>query len=417
VSEALADHQITMPRLSDSMEEAVIVSWLKEPGDAIAKGEPLVEIETDKATMVYEAELDGVLGELLAAEGDSVLLGAPIALVRTDAAPPPAPRPGNEDRPVEAESSSHPRPVPAPPPPPAGQGAARVRATPVARRVAAELGVELGALAGSGPGGRIVRKDVAAAAEASGRAPTAAPVASEDERVELSATQRTIARRMSASRGEIPDFTLTAEIDVTEVLAMRRELNAAVPAGRVSVNDMVVRAVALALREHPGLNASWGGDHIVRHARVNVGVAVATDDDALLVPTIADADRKSVLEIAAEARAAADRARRREIGAEELEGATFTVSNLGMFGVLAFDAVINPPQVAILAVGGSVRRPCFDAEDRVVARELMQLALCCDHRAVYGAAAARFLARVGELLERPLLLTLPPLGGDHGGER
>ncbi|HEU4703258.1 MAG TPA: dihydrolipoamide acetyltransferase family protein, partial [Conexibacter sp.] len=291
---------------------------------------------------------------------------------------------------------------------------------------AAELGVDLRRLSGSGPYGRLVRADVLAAAAtgatasavaatapalAAAMAPPAAPPAAGampsagDERVELSATRRTIARRMVASRTEIPEFTVTREIDMTAAVALRRQLADA--DRRVSVNDLVVKAAALALREGPALNASWGGDHVVRHARVNVGVAVAAGD-ALLVPVIADADRKSLPEIAAEARALGEQARARTVSPAALSGATFTVTNLGMLGVLNFTAVIDAPQVAILAAGAVVRRPVFDEAGAVVARDLMQVSLTCDHRAVYGADGARFLQRLAELLEHPTLLLLPP---------
>jgi pyruvate dehydrogenase E2 component (dihydrolipoamide acetyltransferase) len=210
---------------------------------------------------------------------------------------------------------------------------------------------------------------------------------------------------MAESRSQIPEFTLTAEIDMTAALGLRRELNELVAAARVSVNDLVVRAVALALRGHPRLNASYVDGGLVQHRRVNVGVAVATAD-ALLVPTLFDADRKSLPELAAAAREAASRAGERSLSPEALSGGTFTVSNLGMFGVTSFEAVINPPQVGILAVGRVDRRPAFDDAGAVVARDLMQVSLSCDHRAVYGADAARFLSRVRELLERPLPLLL-----------
>jgi len=386
---------VPMPRLSDSMEEGTVVRWLKAPGDVVKRGEALVEIETDKATMVYEAEADGILGEQLVAEGEVAALGAPIAHLLTEGGPP-----------------------------------ERVSATPVARRVAAELGVALERVKGTGPRGRIVRADVRAAAKTRGDgagtqsrgesaarrearpAPASPPPASPlaaippaaGERVELTATQRTIASRMLESRTQIPEFTLTAELDMTRALALRRELNAS--GARVSVNDLVVKAVALTLREQPRLNASWAGDHIVRHARVNVGIAVAAED-ALLVPVIADADRKSIFEIAAEARTLGERPRTRSASANDLEGATFTVTNLGMFGVLAFDAVINAPQAAILAVGTTARTPAFADDGTVVARDHMQVSLSCDHRAVYGADGARFLARLREALETPMTLLMP----------
>jgi pyruvate dehydrogenase E2 component (dihydrolipoamide acetyltransferase) len=233
-----------------------------------------------------------------------------------------------------------------------------------------------------------------------------------DERVPLTTTQRTIARRMVASRSEVPEFTLTRELDMTDALALRRQLADA--GHRISVNDLVVKAAALALREHPLLNASWDGDHVVRHARVNVGVAVAAGD-VLLVPVIADADRKSLPEIAAEARALGERARARASTPAELSGGTFTVTNLGMLGVLSFTAVIDAPQAAILAAGAVVRRPVFDEDGAVVGRDLMQVSLSCDHRVVYGAHGAEFLQRLAELLEHPtlLLLPLPPAATDE----
>lgn len=410
MSASLAQREITMPRLSDSMEEGVLVAWLKQPGDAVRAGEPLVEVETDKATMVYEAEFDGILAELMAAEGETVALGAPIALLRVeDGAVPPAPRASAPPAAPDPAASAPSTPAAQPPP---RRDLERPRATPVARRVAADRGVDLRTLTGSGPGGRIVRKDVLAAAPAQ---PPASFSPGAGEQLELSATQRTIARRMTASRAEIPDFTVTAEIDVTDALRLRRELNEALPQARVSINDMVVRAVALTLREQPALNAWWVDEGIVRHQRVHVGLAVATDDEALLVPTIADADRKGLVQLAAESRAAGERARNRACAAEELSGATFTVSNLGMFGALCFEAVINPPQVGILAVGAVTRRPCFDAEGAVVGRELVQVSLCSDHRAVYGATAARFLAELRALLENPIRLVVPPADAGVGG--
>jgi pyruvate dehydrogenase E2 component (dihydrolipoamide acetyltransferase) len=404
VSAALVPTTIAMPRLSDSMEEATIVAWLKAPGDPVRRGDALVEVETDKATMTYEAEQDGVLRELLVAEGEVAALGAPIAELLVDAAgaaaasAPAAPAP----EPPRATSPSS-VPVRA-----ATALGARIAASPVARRVAAELGVDLRSITGSGPRGRIVRADVLAAAEqvepASPAAVAMEPVPEgADEHIALTTTQRTIARRMVASRTEIPEFTVTCEIDMTQAVALRRELAAALPGARVSVNDLVVKAAALVLREQPALNASWAGDNVVRHARVNVGIAVATDD-ALLVPVVTDADRRPLIELAAATRAAGERARARASAPAELTGATFTVTNLGMFGALSFTAVIDAPQVAILAVGGVVRRPVFDADGAVVGRELMQASLSCDHRAIYGADAARFLQRLREVLEQPVML-------------
>ncbi len=379
---------IRMPKLSDSMEEATVLAWLKRPGDAVERGEPLVEVETDKATIVYESESNGVLDEILVADGETAALGAPIAHLRTSDA-----GPANASAPP---ARSAPPPEPAPPAPrPSKEG--RARATPVARRLAQERGVSLGEVAGSGPGGRIVAADVprASVGGAPGRG-AATPV-------ELTPTQRTIARRMAESRASIPEFTLEAEVDMDAADRLREEQRSAGIDPLPSFNDLVVRAVALALREFPALNATYE-DGPVRHGRVNVGIAVATDD-ALIVPTVFDADRKTVFELAHETRALAEGARSRSLTAEQLGDGTFTVSNLGMFGVRRFNAVINPPQAAILAVG-EVGERAVVRDGAVVATTTMDVSLSCDHRVVYGAEAARFLQHVRHLLEHPSLLLL-----------
>jgi pyruvate dehydrogenase E2 component (dihydrolipoamide acetyltransferase) len=393
---------IPMPRLSDSMEEATILAWLKQPGEQFVRGEPLVEVDTDKATIVYEAEDDGTLVEILVGVGETAALGDPIARAAVGAAasaPPVSPPKTN---------------LPAPSTPPAASlaqrpsGGRRARATPVARRLAVELGVPLADLVGTGPGGRIRQVDVARAGDAAGvSAHSARPIP-------LSPAQRTIAKRMTSSRTTIPDFTLTFDVDFTAALAMRHELNAAASAN-VSINDVIVKAVALTLREFPRLNASFEGDAIVEHETIDIGVAVATED-SLLVPVVRRADRMALQEIARETRLAAERARSRRLGPDELEGATFTISNLGNFGVSSFQAVIAQPQVAILAVGRVERRPVFDASGALVARDVAQLSLSCDHRVVYGAEAARFLQRLNEILSQPVMLTgsaTPSDRGDH----
>jgi pyruvate dehydrogenase E2 component (dihydrolipoyllysine-residue acetyltransferase) len=389
VSEVL---DIVMPRLSDQMEEATVSRWLKSPAEAFAKGEPLVEVETDKATMVYEAEFDGVLEEIVVVDGETAALGAVIARARGD-------------RPVKAAAAATPPPAgPAVAAPPAvattgGNGSAREgrqRATPVARRLAGELGVALEHVDGTGPGGRIVGADVR---NASGGA---APATGTSE-VLLTATQRTIAQRMSASRAEIPEFTLEAEIDMEAAAQMREELRELGREPLPSFNDLVVKATALALRRHPGLNASYAGDRVLRFDRVNVGIAVATED-ALYVPTIPDADRLSVFEIAGLARDLVGRVGDGTIRLDDLRDGTFTVSNLGMFGVRRFQAVINPPQAAILAVGEVARRPAVAENGEIVACLGMDVVLSCDHRVVYGAEAARFLQTLKSFLERPVAL-------------
>ena len=371
---------VAMPKLSDSMEEATVLAWLKRPGDMVERGEPLVEVETDKATVVYEAELNGVLDEILVDDGQTAALGAPIARLRTGDAPASAPKPA------------------------AAANPGRARATPVARKLANERGVPLDGVAGSGPGGRIVAADVPAgttvSAPASGRG-TATPVSP-------TATQRTIARRMAASRASIPEFTVDAEIDMDAAARLREELRSAGADPVPSFNDLLIRAVALALRAFPALNATYEDDHPVRHSRVNVGFAVDAGD-ALIVPTVYDADTKSVPELARETRVLAEGARNRSLSPDQVAGGTFTVSNLGMLGVRRFNAVINPPQAAILAVGEVAERAVV-RDGAVVPRPVMDASLSCDHRVVYGAEAARFLAEVRRLLEHPslLLMAFPP---------
>jgi pyruvate dehydrogenase E2 component (dihydrolipoamide acetyltransferase) len=276
----------------------------------------------------------------------------------------------------------------------------------VARRLAAELGVSLEGVAGTGPGGRIVRSDVRVAA-GNGRSSAAPQPGGRGavEEIALTSTQRTIAQRMSQSRTEIPEFTLEAEIDMESAARMRDDLRESGREPLPSFNDLVVRAAAIALREFPGLNASYADGNVRRYSRVNVGIAVATDD-ALYVPTILDADEKSVFELAAESRRLAEKVRGRSIGLDDLADGTFTVSNLGMFGVRRFTAVINHPQAAILAVGEVALRPAVGPDGSLVAGRLMDVALSCDHRAVYGADAARFLQRLRTLLEHPVLLVI-----------
>jgi pyruvate dehydrogenase E2 component (dihydrolipoamide acetyltransferase) len=396
-----------MPKLSDSMADAVILRWLKSAGEPFARGEGLIEVETDKATVVYEAEWDGTLDAILVPEGATVAVGEPIAtLANGDGA-------AREASP--APTRAQPEPV-APTPPAAakaeptsvsdGSAPGRAVATPVARRTAVELGISLHGIAGTGPGGRITVEDVQRAATEAPTTPTGAPAAGKGEVTvhEPTPTQATIARRMVASATTIPVFTVSADVDVSQIVAWRRDARDK-GEGAPSLNDFVVKATAATLREFPRFNASYVDGKVECYARVNVGIAVATDD-ALLVPVIRDADLKSLAELAEETRALADGARRRALKPEDFHDGTFTVSNLGMFGVRAFTAIIDPPQVAILAVGGARRAPVEEAADRVAFRDLLTVTLSCDHRVVYGADGARFLSRLRELLERPLALAL-----------
>jgi pyruvate dehydrogenase E2 component (dihydrolipoamide acetyltransferase) len=364
--------EIVMPRLSDAMEEGTILRWLVAVGDRVQEGAPLVEVETDKATVTYESEHDGTILALSADPGASVAVGVPIALIGEPGGPPARVRP------------------------------ARVKASPLARRVAAELGVDLASLAGSGPQGRVIRADVVGApvqADAAGAAVQEDVTPEEPTRL-----QRTVARRMSESRETVPDFELRSIVDMTRAVTLREQLRELLDP-TPSYNDLIVRAAALALGEFPRVNGSYRDDRIELHPRVNVGIAVAADD-ALVVPTIFDADRKTVAEIAELSRALASRVRERSITPGELSGGTFTISNLGMYGVDSFSAIINPPQAAILAVGSVRPRAIVDEVSTVVARPTLELTLTCDHRILYGADGARFLGRVRELLERPVALLL-----------
>src|SRR6266516_4923281 len=375
-----------MPKLSDSMAEAVIVRWLKSPGDVFVRGDGLIEVETDKATVVYEAESDGTLGSILVPEGGTVAIGEPIATLANGerlGSDPSGVRPqqsGDGPAPTERQRSD-----------PSGvRPQQRPNATPVARRTAVDLGVSLHGITGTGPAGRITREDVQRAAESG--ATVQQPVASGkgDLRVlELTATQATIARRMVESATTIPVFTVSADVDMSLLAALRR--GAREEGGHApSLNDVVVKAAALALRDFPRFNASYVDGKVECYFQINVGIAVATDD-ALLVPMVLDADRKDIAEVATETRRLADAVRHRAVQPQDLRDATFTVSNLGMFGVRSFTAIIDPPQVAILTVGG-------------LRDDLMTVTLTCDHRVVYGADGARFLSRLRELLERPLVL-------------
>ena len=423
---------VLMPRLSDSMEEGTVLKWLVDVGGEVRRGQPLVEIETDKANMTYDADSDGVLIEVLAQEGDTLEVGQPIARIGAageSAATPtedepqddaPAPD-GGADEPAEEPPPTRPQPVATP------NGGERIKASPVARRMAEELGVELARVEGSGPGGRVVKADVEAAAgspatetakeqsaqpepppeEPAAPAPAAKSADGAKGEVttqELSRLQRTVARRMAESKATIPDFTLELDVDMTLCIELRERLKSQTE-HPPSFNDMVVKAAALALRDHPRVNGAYRDGRFEAYSRINVGIAVAASD-ALVVPVVHDADEKSLGEISRQALRLIERVRDGEITPPEVSGGTFTVSNLGMFGIDRFTAIINPPQAAILTVGALRKKPAVDERGRVVARDLMSLTLSCDHRILYGADGARFLAQVRELLEQPLSLAL-----------
>ena len=502
---------VTMPRLSDSMEEGTVLKWLVDEGGEVKRGEALVEIETDKANMTYEADTDGTLIEVVAQEGDTLAIGEVIARIgeageakgggadeeeagaeedegaaeedegaaeedegaaeeaaaaedrgdeedagagkeaEGEEAEEGAVAEGEDSAESEAEAAedgdgaaseqageeAEAATATATRERPSGSNGAtadgeRIKASPVARRMARELGVEIARLEGSGPGGRIVKADVEAAAKDGGakveepeKAEVGAAEAAEEpkeekaeaapekaeagnkgevERQDLTRLQQVVSRRMAESKATAPDFALTVDADMTLAVELRERLkDVADPVP--SYNDMVVKACALALREHPRVNGSYRDGKFELYSNVNVGVAVAAQD-ALVVPTIFSADTKSLGQIARDARGLIEKVREQKITPPEVSGGTFTISNLGMYGIESFTAIINPPQASLLAVGALAKKPAVDESGRVIARDQMSLTLICDHRILYGADGAKFLARVKELLEQPLSLAL-----------
>ena len=462
---------VGMPRLSDSMEEGTVLKWLVKEGGEVKRGEPLVEIETDKANMTYEADTDGVLVKVIAKEGDTLAVGEPIAEIGEAGEAASGDEANGEEGNADGEEAGADgeeagaddsadgggeasaegggeEEGPASQAEREDEGAAtgtaaadngsgeeggfegsganageRIKASPVAKRMAAELGVELARLEGSGPSGRIVKADVESAAEdgagapkaeagaASAEAEAAAPAKRESsgakgevEVQELTRLQQTVTRRMAESKATAPDFALTLDVDMTAAVELRKRFkDVADPVP--SFNDMVVKAAATALREFPKVNGAYRDGRFELYEKVNVGIAVAAEG-TLVVPTIFGADSRSLGDIARGARTLIEKVRDNKITPPEVSGGTFTISNLGMYGIERFTAIINPPQAALLTVGALEKKPAVDDRGRVVARDQLTLTLVCDHRILYGADGAQFLARVRELLEQPLALAL-----------
>jgi pyruvate dehydrogenase E2 component (dihydrolipoamide acetyltransferase) len=422
------------------MEEGRLVKWLKNEGDPVAKGDVLAEVETDKAVMELTARGDGVLRARLAAEGDTRPVGELLAVIgapdenidaRTKKAPAAAVTPSEPSSPPsEVRSASPASAAPAPAvtmpssgaasgpasgPTSGGNGGGRARSSPLARRLASERGLDLAQLHGSGPGGRVIRRDIEAAASAAPAAgaaaspavrtapPTPRTAAAGDlANIQLTQIRKTIARRLAESNGPIPTFFLTADFDLTSVRELRTRMIALGDEYKVSYNDVLLKAIATALSQHPEVNAHWLGDSIRRHHRVHLGMAVAVED-GLITPVIADADTKRISEIARESRELATRARERKLAPEEYTGATATVSNLGMFGIDEFTAIINPPEVAIFAIGAVADVPVV-IDGALAVRTRVRITMSCDHRAVDGATGARFLQTLRRLIENPLML-------------
>ena len=421
--------KVHMEALSPTMAEGQVVKWHKSEGDTVTQGELLAEIETDKATMELVARGDGVLRKILKLEGQTAPVGDVIAVIAAagedisalvgaaggDGASAPASASAaksKSDQQMEAPEAAPPAPsAPVAPAPvavagPAGPAAAaggRLKASPLARRLAAEAGVELTGLQGSGPGGRIVKRDVEEAAHS---APAAAPLYAgpagpEFEDLKVSQMRKAIARRLTESLAPVPHFFLTVEVDMERAQQARARINGLLEARgeKVSLNDLVIRATGSALRQHPAVNSSWMGDHIRRYHRVHIGVAVAVDD-GLITPVIRDADRKGVAEIAREVRELAGRAREKKLKPDEYTGSTFSISNLGMFGIQEFTGVINPPEAGILAIGQVQDVPAV-VGGQVVVRPRMRVTMSCDHRTIDGATGARFLQTLQAMLEEP----------------
>jgi len=441
--------EITMPRLSDTMSEGTVGRWLKKVGDQIAVGDIIAEIETDKATMELEAFEAGVLQQILIPEGQTVPIGHPIAIIGDSAAPvaptpsaPPVTTQGSAPSASAATSVTAQAVAPAPvaastTPAPAvgGDDNGRIKASPVARRLAEELGIDLRQVVGTGPGGRIIKENVEEFAARRGaavpaptvtpstppptpvpvspptpvqppapaRTPTPAPAPKLVGAEPLSRMRRTIARAMTDSKPGVPHIYLTIEVDADALVALREQITAS--GTRVSINDLVVKAAAKALSKVPAVNVSYsqtadGQPGIVRHSQINIGVAVALDD-GLVAPVVRDADKKSISVISAEIRDMALRAREGKIKQQELEGATFQVTNLGMFGIVEFGSIISVPQAASLAVG-AVRKVPVVRNDQIVIGQVMNLTLSADHRVVDGAVGAQYLQELRKLLEAPM---------------
>ena len=420
--------KVFMEALSPTMEEGRLVKWLKAEGDAVKSGDVLAEVETDKAIMELVARGDGVLRKRLLDEGATSPVSTLIAVIAakdedisalTAGAPAAAPKaaaPSPQQSaaalsaqqpaaPASTPAAGTPGPTPHAPSPTAAT--TRQRSSPLARRLAVERGLDLGSIGGSGPGGRIVKRDVESApgvtaAPAATRAPVRAASGEDFRDVPLTQIRKTIARRLAESIGPVPTFYLTAEFDLERAAEMRSAMAELGDEYKVSFNDIVMKAVATALAQHPECNAHWLGDHMRYFNRVHLGMAVAVED-GLITPVIFDADRKGLRELALEARELAGRARERRLKPEEYTGSTFSVSNLGMFGIDHFTAIINPPEAGILAIGGIEPKPVvFDGN--VVVRRRLRVTMSCDHRVIDGATGARFLQTLRRLLELPLLL-------------
>jgi pyruvate dehydrogenase E2 component (dihydrolipoamide acetyltransferase) len=442
---------IEMPKLSDTMTEGTLVRWIKKVGDTVAVGDVLAEVETDKATMEMEAFDEGVLTEIYVKDGEKVQIGQKLALLsdQEEKSDSPAAKPSPAKEPTR-EQTGKPKAAPAaagaaitqtrtanadtqPSKDQATEDAprdvlestadARIKASPLARKMATEMGVDLARLQGSGPAGRIVRDDVLAAAQTtSPKQPTASPaapqppspkpppliVAAEDKKIPLSGMRKTIAARLLESKTTIPHFYLQAQIDAEPMMSLRQLINPAAEAaglGKLTVNDFILKATAMAATRVPLANATFNGDSIIQFANVQLACAVAVDE-GLITPVIREAQKKTISQLSAAIKDLAARARSKKLKPEEYQGGTITVSNLGGYGVEQFFAIINPPQAVIVSVGTILNTPVINAAGQVVPGKRIILGVSCDHRVVDGAVGAQFLGELKKLLETPALLLI-----------
>jgi pyruvate dehydrogenase E2 component (dihydrolipoamide acetyltransferase) len=406
--------QVVMPKLSPTMEEGQLARWLKKEGDKVAMGEPLAEIDTDKATMEMQALSNGVLRKILINEGESAPLGQLIAVIAEpdeDIASVLSEAQAPEKKEPAAAPASKPADEPAPPPaaveaapPVVHADSGRLIASPLAARMAKDSGLDLRSINGSGPNGRIIKRDIEAVL--SKPRPAAAAVASASGYRDEPATQirQTIAKRLVTSIGPVPHFFLTIDVEMDRAAEMRKNINALDPDLKISVNDIVIKVAAAALIQHPQVNASFQEKFIRYYERADIGVAVAIED-GLITPVIRAADQKSLSQIAGEVRELAERARTKKLKPEEYTGASFSISNLGMFGIDEFTAVINPPEGGILAVGAMTPKPVV-RDNEIVVRQMMRVTMSCDHRVIDGATGAKFLQTFKKMLENPLYLVV-----------
>jgi pyruvate dehydrogenase E2 component (dihydrolipoamide acetyltransferase) len=410
---------IEMPKLSDTMTEGTLLRWIKKVGDSVEVGDVIAEVETDKATMEMEAFDEGTLAEVYVEEGQKVQVGQKLAILTAEGeeapkSPSESTKIGGDNKELVRSTSEPAGESPQQSAPTAGTVQNRSKASPLARKVAAELGVELQQVSGSGPGGRIVRSDVLSAVKTEQKGPERAKTAPTPEmlktgqRIPLSGMRRTIANRLLEAKTTIPHFYLQAEIDAQPLISLRQQINSAAEAAglpKITVNDFILKATAVAAAHVPQANATFAGDAIIQYADVQLACAVAIDE-GLVTPVIREAQRKSLSQISSEIKDLAARARSKKLKPEEYQGGTITVSNLGGYGVEQFFAILNPPQSVIVSVGAIVPKPVVNAQGQVVAGQRIALGLSCDHRVVDGAIGAQLLAELKRLLEVPALMLI-----------